>query len=192
MRIETIELAKSAFKPKDLLSDPFPEIVFAGRSNVGKSSLINKLLKRKNIARISSTPGKTINVNYFKINSRYYFVDLPGYGFAKAAASERRRWYELVESYFRNSQTIAVVVHLIDARRGIMDIDRELVGWLTDLGHPFILVLTKSDKLKRGPMQKVLNEVDKELGDDIPVVPVSSKSGQGISILWSQLKKYLP
>jgi GTP-binding protein len=188
MQIETVEFIKSAYLPRDLLENSQPEIVFSGRSNVGKSSLINSLLRRKNIARISSTPGKTVHVNYFLINGQFYFVDLPGYGYAKVPDEERRRWYSLVESYFQKSKSIAIVVHLIDSRRGLMDADRELNEWLSGLHLHSILVLTKSDKLKHQELSRAVQSVKSETGSAAPLISVSAKTGKGIPELWDFLE----
>lgn len=189
MKIEIAEFVKSAYLPEDLLRNKKPEIVFAGRSNVGKSSLINTLLRKKNIARISSTPGKTIHVNYFLINEKFYFVDLPGYGYAKVPDNERQRWYNLVESYFQQSDSITLVIHLVDSRRGLMDIDRELDTWLSDLHIPFAVVLTKSDKVKNNELMNVLQNTKREIGSKILLSTVSAQTGKGIPELWGLIQK---
>lgn len=189
MKIDTVEFVKSAYLPDDLLRNNRPEIVFAGRSNVGKSSLINTLLRKKNIAHTSSTPGKTIHVNYFLINEKIYFVDLPGYGYAKVPDEERKRWYDLAESYFQKSESIAMVIHLVDSRRGLMDIDRELDEWLSDLHIPFTLVLTKCDKLKHNELIRTVQDIKKEIGNEIPLITVSAETGKGIPELWGLINK---
>jgi len=187
MRIDTAEFKKSVYSPKDILKSAVPEIVFAGRSNVGKSSLINTLLSRKGIAKTSATPGKTIHVNYFLINSQFYFVDLPGYGYARASANEQNRWRALVEKYFSISASIRLVVHLVDIRRGRMETDKILDGWLQQLGIPFAIVLTKSDKLNRSRLKEAVMELTRDVGTSVPVVAVSSQTGAGIQELWAVL-----
>ncbi len=191
MRIETVEFIKSAYSPGDLIKSPLPEIVFAGRSNVGKSSLINTLLRRKGMAKTSGTPGKTIHINYFLINSKVYFIDLPGYGYAKASVTDQNRWLALAEKYFHASTSIRLVIHLVDVRRGRMELDKNLDDWLNDLGIPFAVVLTKCDKVKRGELARAIASLSGEIQESIPVSAVSSRKGTGIRELWSIIDAHL-
>ena len=191
MRIETAEFVRSAYSPKDIIKSTLPEIVFAGRSNVGKSSLINTLLDRKGIAKTSATPGKTININYILVNGKYYFVDLPGYGYAKASKNDQKRWLQLAEDYFSISVSIRLIIHLVDIRRGIMETDINLDTWLLDLGFPFIIVLTKCDKMKYGERKRVIESVRGEIDEAIPIAVVSSETGTGMKELWTVIDGHL-
>ncbi len=146
MKITSVEFIKSVENIDHIPNDNLKEIAFAGRSNVGKSSLINCLLNRKNIARTSSTPGKTRQLNYFKINEKFYFVDLPGYGFARASKTEKLQWQRLIESFLTQSANLKGVVSIIDSRIGPTKLDLQLLEWLKDLKIPIILIATKSDE----------------------------------------------
>lgn len=166
---------KSQIQPSDL-----PEIVFSGRSNVGKSSLINKLASRRNLARTSSTPGKTGTINFFKLDG-FRFVDLPGYGYAKVSHSEKKRWAKLVEGYFEQDRNIALVVQLIDMRHPPTKDDMAMIDFLCDYSFPFVVVTTKSDKLNKTETLKRNEELKKEFEfyEGIQLVPFSSSTGQG-------------
>lgn len=170
-----------------------PEIAFAGRSNVGKSSLINCLLGRKNMAKTSSTPGKTRQLNYISINSRFYFVDLPGYGFAKVSKSERDRWARLIEQYFSDNTYLRKVIGIIDIRHGPTESDQELINWLVSLKIPLLLVATKSDKLKRNELAKAERRIATTIGAlpvDGPII-FSSTKGTGKKELWRAINRVL-
>ncbi len=156
---------KSVVSFKQKPDKKFPEIAFAGRSNVGKSSLLNALLGTKKLAKISSTPGKTRQINYFIINESFYFVDLPGYGYAKLAKSEKKKWQALVETYLLKSMELRLVVLLIDSRHDLMDSDQQMIDWLDLNEIPYIVVLTKADKLAKTKRQKTLNKWSKDLPD---------------------------
>lgn len=170
------------------MRDGRPEIAFVGRSNVGKSSLLNRLLGRKGLARTSSTPGRTQAVNYFLVNRRFYFVDLPGYGYAKAGKEARREWAARVEGYFREEPPDAVVL-LVDGKVGATPLDVQAYEYLSGLGAALIVAATKVDKLSRGKWASVVKEVRKTLGleEEIPVIPVSAHSGDGIKELWGAM-----
>jgi GTP-binding protein len=149
LEIKTAEFVKSAVKSAHYPPEDFPEMAFAGRSNVGKSSLINCLLKRKKLVRTSQTPGRTQTINFFIINGQFYFVDLPGYGYAKVSASVRAQWRPMMEGYLKNRQTLRGVVHILDSRHTPTPDDIQFWRWLNHQGIPSIPVLTKIDKLKR-------------------------------------------
>jgi GTP-binding protein len=170
------------------LRDGRPEIAFAGRSNVGKSSLLNRLLGRKGLARISSTPGRTQAVNYFLVNRRFYFVDLPGYGYAKAAKDARREWAARVEGYFQEEPPEAVVL-LVDGKVGATPLDVQAYRYLSGLGAVIVVAATKIDRIPRGRWAVAVGEIRKTLGldDASPVIPVSARSGEGIKELWSAI-----
>ncbi|HEX2164615.1 MAG TPA: ribosome biogenesis GTP-binding protein YihA/YsxC [Thermoanaerobaculia bacterium] len=196
MKIASAEFVRSAVAAGGFLSDGRPQVAFAGRSNVGKSSLLNRLLGRKALARISSTPGRTRAVNYFLVNERVWFVDLPGYGYAKAGREERRRWAELVEAYLDRSAAVAQVVLLVDAKVGATPLDVQAYDYLAGFGVPLLVAATKADKLGRGRGQQAVAEVRRALGiaagpGATPVVPVSSKTGDGIRELWRAIDERL-
>lgn len=160
------------------------EIVFAGRSNVGKSSLLNKLFNRKNLARVSSVPGKTATINFYSVDD-VFFVDLPGYGYAKTSKSEKKRWSELIEGYFHNDRDIVLVVQLIDMRHSPSELDLRMINYLIESELPFMIALTKMDKLKKSQQQKRLEELHTEIpyANQITMLPCSSETGEGIELL---------
>jgi GTP-binding protein len=192
LKIETAEFIRSAHGSGDYLRDGRPEIAFAGRSNVGKSSLLNRLLGRKALARTSSTPGRTQAVNYFLVNGRFYFVDLPGYGYAKAGKEARREWAARVEGYFREEPPDAVVL-LVDGKVGATPLDVQAYEYLSGLGVAMLVAATKVDKVTRGRWAATVKEVRKALGlqEAIPVIPVSAHSGEGIKELWGAIASRL-
>jgi len=161
-----------------------PELSFSGRSNVGKSSLINKLCNRKNLARVSSTPGKTATINFYEVDN-CYFVDLPGYGYAKVSDSERRRWSGLIEGYFHQDRDIRLVLSLLDIRHAPSADDLTMLDFLIDSELPFAVVLTKTDKLTNNQLKVRMEEIRTEIpcGDQVTLFPVSSMNGRGIDEL---------
>jgi len=162
--IKDARFVHSAYSPKDLPKPELPEIAFAGRSNVGKSSLINCLLLRKKLVKTSSTPGRTQSINFFLINNSFYFVDLPGYGYAKVSKAVQARWRPLVESYLKNRGTLRAVVHIIDSRHPPTPEDIQLQDWLRIHSIPVITVLTKIDKLSRNAWQKNRVQASRAIG----------------------------
>ncbi len=187
MQFNNAEYIASFYKASDIPRTGYPEIAFAGRSNVGKSTLINRVLNRKKLAQVSKTPGKTRALNYFEIDHKYYFVDLPGFGYAKISKKERETWGALIESYLQNSTKLKGIIHIIDCRRGLMDIDRALVEYIdyiqqkTNNNLKVLWVLSKSDKLK----SKARPEIYKKALDDLECDPgqlifFSALKGQGI------------
>ena len=164
------------------------EVAFAGRSNVGKSSLLNKIFNRKSLARVSSVPGKTITVNFYSVDGNR-LVDLPGYGYAKASPGEKRRWAELMEGYFKSSRDIRLVVQLIDMRHKPSADDMTMLAFLRDMGIPFVIALTKCDKLNKTQYGQRLEALQTELADygDITKIPCSAVNGTGIE----ELKKVI-
>ncbi|MCH8872134.1 YihA family ribosome biogenesis GTP-binding protein [candidate division KSB1 bacterium] len=193
MKITSVEFIKSVENFDHIPKDNLKEVAFAGRSNVGKSSLINCLLNRKKIARTSSTPGKTRQLNYFKINQKIYFVDLPGYGFAKAPKTERVQWRRLIENFLTQSPNLKGVVSIIDSRIGPTKLDLQLLEWLKNLNIPIILVATKSDKLSKSAL---LNQVRKYLNqlNDFKlkqIIPFSAINGAGKKEVWREITTLL-
>lgn len=181
MRFDKIEFSAAYGTSAQLPPSEMKEIVFSGKSNVGKSSLINKVFNRKNLARVSSVPGKTITVNFFK-GDGVYFVDLPGYGYAKREQKEKKRWAELMDGYFNSDRNIALVVQLIDMRHTPTADDMTMLHFLKEMHIPFIIALTKSDKLNKTETEKRRAELDAELAEysDIKRIEFSSVNGNGV------------
>ena len=180
MNFQKVEFLISAAASKDFPRNRLPEIAFAGKSNVGKSSVINRLLQRKNFARVGEKPGKTIHVNYFTIDSRCYLVDLPGYGYAKVSQAEKDRWGKLMEDYFAAGR-IDLGVLIVDARHAPTNNDITMANWFLETGCPFVVVANKLDKLKKseiGPNLATIRE-DLALPEDCPVIPFSAEKGDG-------------
>lgn len=167
-----------------------PEIVFAGKSNVGKSSLLNKLFNRKQLARVSSVPGKTITINFYKLDE-VKFVDLPGYGYAKISKQELERFADLMEGYFKSGRNISLVVQLIDMRHPLSENDKGMITFLQQMHIPFIIVMTKADKLKKKAYEERLKLSKQELAfaGNVPVVPFSAVTGQGINGIKNYIEK---
>lgn len=167
-----------------------PEIVFAGKSNVGKSSLLNKLFNRKQLARVSSVPGKTITINFYKLDE-VKFVDLPGYGYAKISKQELERFADLMEGYFKSERNISLVVQLIDMRHPLSENDKGMITFMQQMHIPFIIVMTKADKLKKKAYEERLKLSKQELAfaGNVPVVPFSAVTGQGINGIKNYIEK---
>lgn len=180
MNFQKVEFLISAASPKDFPKDRLPEIAFAGKSNVGKSSVINRILQRKNFARVGEKPGKTIHVNYFTIDKKCYFVDLPGYGYAKVSQSEKERWGKLMENYFAANR-IDLGVMIVDARHAPTNNDITMARWFLDSGCPFVVVANKLDKVKKSQILENLAVIreDLELPEECPVIPFSAEKGDG-------------
>ena len=189
MKIHSAEFLLSASTIRQFPAATLPEIAFAGRSNVGKSTLINSLLNRKKLVKTSATPGKTQLINFFKINDQFYFVDLPGYGYAKVPESVRRKWQNLVEAYLSERETLRNVVLIIDCRHNPTVQDRQLLEWLEYYQRPSLIVASKIDKLKRGQVRKHLHKIKHDLSiESVPLGHSSMQYGRREEI-W---KKLLP
>ncbi len=180
MNFQNVEFLISAATPKDFPANRLPEIAFAGKSNVGKSSVINRLLQRKNFARVGDKPGKTVHVNYFTLDRKCYLVDLPGYGFAKVSQSEKERWSKLMEDYFAANR-ITLGILIVDYRHPPTNNDITMARWFLDSGCPFAVVANKMDKLKKSELVPNLQLIrqDLELPDSCPVIPFSAEKGDG-------------
>ena len=189
VNLQKTEFILSAASPKDFLRDGLPQIAFAGRSNVGKSSVINRLLNRKNFARVGAAPGKTIHINYFKIDGAFYLVDLPGYGYAKVSKSERDRWGKLMETYFAHPELMTMGVMIVDSRHKPTADDCTMAQWFKDTGRPMVVVANKLDKLKKSEIQPNLDQIrlTLELEDEVPVIPFSAEKGDGRQDLLSAI-----
>lgn len=180
MNFQKVDFLISAASPKDFPKNRLPEIAFAGKSNVGKSSVINRILQRKNFARVGEKPGKTIHVNYFTVDSRCYFVDLPGYGFAKVSASEKARWGKLMEDYFAANR-IDLGVLIVDYRHPPTNNDITMANWFIESGCPFVVVANKMDKLKKSELAPNLVTIREDLAlpEGTPIIPFSAEKGNG-------------
>ena len=180
MNLHNVEFLISAANPKDFPSNRLPEIAFAGKSNVGKSSVINRILQRKNFARVGEKPGKTIHVNYFIIDKTCYFVDLPGYGYAKVSQKEKDRWGKLMEDYFA-AQRIDLGILIVDSRHPPTNNDITMANWFLDSGCPFVVVENKLDKLKKSEIEPNLQTIrsDLDLPEECPIIPFSAEKGTG-------------
>ena len=180
MNFNNVDFLISAASTKDFPKDRLPEIAFAGKSNVGKSSVINRVLQRKNFARVGEKPGKTVHVNYFTVDKKCYFVDLPGYGFAKVSQSEKDRWAKLMESYFASGR-IDLGIMIVDARHAPTNNDITMADWFLQSECPFVVVANKLDKVKKLEIAPNLERIreDLSLPDECPVIPFSAEKGTG-------------
>lgn len=187
MRITDATFVRSVADARQLPRDGLPQIAFSGRSNVGKSSLINTLLNRRKLAQTSGTPGKTRLLNFYLINQAFYFVDLPGYGYARVAQTEREQWRRLIEGYVKKNPALAGVVALVDSRIGITESDRQLLEWLEVLETPVIVVATKADKLSRQQQIVQHKTMLSQLSDPASkkILMFSAHSGLGKAEVWS-------
>jgi GTP-binding protein len=187
MKISSVEFAGAATQPGGAPPLPYPEIAFAGRSNVGKSSLINRLLERK-IARTSSTPGRTQQLNFFVVNDTLTFVDLPGYGYAKVSKQDRQHWRQLIEDYLTSARNLRGVIIIVDVRRGPEAEEEALCKFLTHHQRPFLIVATKSDKLKRAELEKQHKALTAQLDGYEPLL-FSAENNMGKEELWQAIEE---
>ncbi|PEN13364.1 GTP-binding protein [Longibacter salinarum] len=188
------EFTKGVVSWKQLPRDGRPEIAFVGRSNVGKSSMLNAVMSRKKLAYVSKRPGKTTEFNFFLIDGKYYFVDLPGYGYARVSKSMREKWANLIEQYLDERQTLRAVVHLIDSRHPPMEQDEDLIDFMRGSDVPYLIALTKADKLSGNERFKTVQRLEKrleEVGRSVPIILTSSKSGRGIKEMRGWLRDFL-
>ncbi len=190
MKISSAEFTKSAFNESHWTTDDLPEISFLGRSNVGKSSLLNSLLQRKGLARTSNTPGRTQSINFFLINESFYFVDLPGYGYAKVSKTMRADWGKMAEEYLANRQELLLSIHLVDSRHKPTELDRILHEWLVYNQKNHIVVATKADKLSNNKLKKSLEEIEKSLPES-KIIVYSAHTGKGRDALWREIAETL-
>ena len=192
MNFNNVEYDRSYGTSKQLPPSTLPEVAFAGRSNVGKSSLLNKLVGRKNLARVSQKPGKTATINFFQAGDAY-LVDLPGYGFAQVSKSERARWAELIEGYFNQDRAFALVCSLIDVRHPASALDENMVGFLQEAQLPYLIVLTKGDKLSKSKCHQQRAAIKRQLNidDDTPMIITSSLKGDGMSELRRAIEEHV-
>jgi GTP-binding protein len=187
MIIKSAEFIKSAFKKEHFINDNFPQIAFSGRSNCGKSTLINALLNRKKLVKTSSKPGHTQSINYFLINNQFYLVDFPGFGFAKASKKLQLNWDKLITDYLKNTEQLRGVIHLVDIRRLLTEKDEMLIEFLEHFEIPFLIVLTKADKLSNNEITKSLKSMKNRWNIEEPLV-VSALKKRGMEELWNQIE----
>ena len=189
MNLHNAEFIRSVANLNDCPKDQLPQIAFAGRSNVGKSSVINKLLLRKNFARVGEAPGKTTHINYFLIDKAMYLVDLPGYGYAKVPKSEKERWAKLIESYFAAPDLITLGVLIVDARHQPTENDKIMANWFQQSGRPYLVVANKMDKLKKSEIEPNLARIREvlQLEEEVPLIPFSAEKGEGRDLLLARI-----
>lgn len=192
--LHNVEFLRSAVKERDFPRDGLPQVVFAGKSNVGKSSVINKLLNRKNFARVSAQPGKTIHINYFVIDKQMYLVDLPGYGYARVSKAERQRWGELMETYFAEG-LLTLGIQIVDIRHKPTRDDVTMADWFRASGQPWVVIANKLDKIKKSQLEGNLAVIRQMLllPEDVPVIPFSAEKGDGrdqvLALIFDHVRK---
>lgn len=191
LNLQRAEFVRSAAKSADFPRDGLPQVVFVGRSNVGKSSVINKILLRKNLARVGAAPGKTTHINYFLIDEKLYLVDLPGYGYAKVSQAERDRWGRLIESWFADNALMTLGIMVVDARHKPTADDCTMAEWFKQSGKPFLVVANKLDKLRKSEIEPNLARIRETLGlpDNVKVIAFSAEKGEGRQELLSEILK---
>ena len=190
LNVNKAEFVKSAVRPNQFIASSMPAVAFAGKSNVGKSSVINRLLNRKNFARVGAAPGKTIHVNYFLIDERLYLIDLPGYGYAKVSQAERERWGKLMEDFFA-AGLFQLGVMIVDARHKPTADDVTMAEWFKGAACKLVVVANKLDKLKKSEIEPNLALIRETLGlpEEVPVIPFSAEKGQGRDLLLAEINK---
>ncbi len=192
MKIRKVKLYRTVYKPEDLPQTPYNEVAFVGRSNVGKSSLLNTLVNNFKLAKVSSEPGKTRSVNFYLVNDRFFLVDLPGYGFAKVPLEEQKRWRELIESYLKERDRLKGVFLLVDSRVGPTEKDVQMKDWLDFYGIPYVVVATKVDKLKKKERAKLGERIRETFNDSsVKVIPFSSKTREGRDVLLREIRNFV-
>lgn len=194
MNINNAEFIKSAASPKDFITAAeIPTIVFSGKSNVGKSSVINKLLNRKNFARVGQSPGKTVHVNYFFIDKKAYFVDLPGYGYAKVSKTEKERWSRLMEQFFARNDLITLGIMIVDSRHKPTADDEVMANWFKMTECPLVVVANKVDKLKKSEIEPSLELIRQslQLPESVKILPFSAEKGDGRNELMSEILSFV-
>ena len=193
LNVNRAEFVRSAASPKQFIRSPIPTVVFSGKSNVGKSSVINRILNRKNFARVGASPGKTVHVNYFLIDEKVYFVDLPGYGYAKVSQGERERWGKLMEDFFSEPSLIGLGVMIVDARHKPTADDVTMAEWFKASGCRLVVAANKVDKLKKSEIEANLAQIRSALAlpEEILLIPFSAEKGQGRDALLQEILNIL-
>ena len=189
MKIRSSEIEVSAIRKEQYPKEGLPEIALVGRSNVGKSSATNALLNRRNFARTSQTPGKTRTINFYKINNEFYFVDLPGYGYAKVSKSEKDKWGAIMERYLQDREELCAIFLLVDIRHEPTNDDVMMYEWIKHFGYNCVVIATKADKISRGQYQKHISIIRKklQLEKDEKVIPLSSSKKTGVEDVWNEI-----
>ena len=189
MKIRSSEIEVSAIRKEQYPKEGLPEIALVGRSNVGKSSVTNALLNRRNFARTSQTPGKTRTINFYKINNEFYFVDLPGYGYAKVSKSEKDKWGVIMERYLQDREELCAIFLLVDIRHETTNDDVMMYEWIKHFGYNCVVIATKADKISRGQYQKHISIIRKklQLEKDEKVIPLSSSKKTGVEDVWNEI-----
>ncbi len=193
MKVTKAEIEISAVSPAQYPTSNLPEIALAGRSNVGKSSFINKIIGRKNLVRTSSKPGKTRTLNFYTINDSFYFVDVPGYGYAKVSKTEREKWGRMMEEYFETRKQLKLVVQIIDIRHQPTNDDIQMVDYINYLEIPLLLIATKLDKVAKNKRDQRLREIKQVFAEleDLTIIPFSSETSENKDIVWNEIKRYV-
>ena len=193
MNLHNAEFIRSAVKIADFPQDDLPQIAFAGKSNVGKSSTINRLLNRKNFARVGNSPGKTIHINFFLIDKTAYFVDLPGYGYAKVSKQEKDRWGRLMQEYFDCEDTLTMGIQIVDIRHKPTADDVVMSQWFLQTGVPYLVIANKSDKIKKSQLNASLNVIREtlKLPEEVEVVPFSAEKGDNRDYILEQIESHI-
>ncbi len=193
MKIKSVNLERVCGPTSKLPANTLPEIAFAGKSNVGKSSLINTLINRKSYAKTSSTPGKTQTINFYNVNETFYLVDLPGYGFAHVPEEEKARWGELINRYLDTSKQLKAVFLLVDIRHDPTVGDQQMYEWIVSRGYEPIIIATKADKIKRSQIQKQVSAVRKGLGmpGNGTIIPFSAQTSLGKEEIWNNIEQFI-
>ena len=191
LNVNRAEFVRSAASTKQFIRSSMPTVVFAGKSNVGKSSVINRVLNRKNFARVGASPGKTVHVNYFLIDEKLYFVDLPGYGYARVSQAERDRWGKLMEDFFAEPSLMSLGVMIVDARHKPTADDVTMAAWFEESGRPMLVVANKLDKLKKSEIEPNLALIRETLAlpAEVTLIPFSAEKGQGRDALLAEITK---
>jgi GTP-binding protein len=190
MNINNAKFETTAVKPEQYPSSNIPEVAFVGRSNVGKSSIINTLLNRKGLARVGSTPGKTRVINFFNVDDKMYFVDLPGYGFANVSKKEISSWSRMIETYLNSREQLKLIIMIVDIRHLPTENDKIMHSWLEERSIPYMIAATKADKISKSQVNRNVNDIRKALKIDgqIPIIPASSSTKQGRDEIWKHIE----
>ena len=190
INLNNVKFETTAVKPEQYPYSDVPEVAFVGRSNVGKSSMINTLLNRKGLARVGAEPGKTRVINFFNVDNKLYFVDLPGYGYANVSKKEQQNWKIMIETYLHTRKQLELIIMIVDVRHLPTENDKIMHLWLRESNIPYIIAATKTDKISKSQVNRNINDIKKalEINNEIPVIPVSSKTKQGKDELWNLIK----
>lgn len=194
MKVTKAEIIISAVSQAQYPKTNIPEIALAGRSNVGKSSFINKMVNRKNLVRTSSKPGKTRTLNFYTINDDlFYFVDVPGYGYAKVSKSEQAKWGKMMEEYFETREQLQLVVLIVDIRHKPTQEDIQMYDYITYLGIPILIIATKLDKIAKNKRTQHINQIKNVFshGEDVTIIPFSAETSENKDIIWKEIEKYI-